>query len=242
MTVRTQREKLVIAGGAFGVALVAALSWLMIVSPELSSASNLRQQTDDAQTMNLMLLHQVSDLRAASAQLPAVRSQMNAEREALPTSAGIDTLTRQLAATAHATHVALASVVADSPAPVTLTAPSASAAGPQNPAGKLYAIKVTVITNGRTREPAGVPEQAAGRPARGAGDVERARLGVGFRRSDAGRGHDHDARTAGVRGAAVAAGRGRAEQAAGQLGPSCTPQPVAFAVAPRRVASCCSKP
>lgn len=152
MTVRTQREKLVIAGGAFGVALVAALSWLMIVSPELSSASNLRQQTDDAQTMNLMLLHQVSDLRAASAQLPAVRSQMNAEREALPTSAGIDTLTRQLAATAHATHVALASVVADSPAPVTLTAPSASAAGPQNPAGKLYAIKVTVITNGRTRD------------------------------------------------------------------------------------------
>ena len=150
MSARTQKEKLVVGAGAFGVLLVAALSWLMIVSPELSNAANLRQQTDDAQTMNLMLMHQVNDLRSASAKLPAVRAEMNAVRDALPTVAGIDTLTRQLAATARASNVQLSSVVADSPAPVTLTATSASATGPQNAAGKLYSIKVTVITSGRT--------------------------------------------------------------------------------------------
>ena len=152
MTARSQKEKLVLAGGSFAVLLVAALSWLMIVSPELSNASNLHQQTADAQTMNLMLLHQVSDLRAANSQLPTVRSQMVAERAALPTVAAIDTLTRQLSTTAGVSHVKLDSVVADAPAPVTLTSTTASSAVSAQAAGKLYSIKVTVITHGRTRD------------------------------------------------------------------------------------------
>jgi type IV pilus assembly protein PilO len=151
VTGRSQKEKLWLVGGALGVVLLAALSWLLVVSPQLSNAASLRSQTDDAATMNLMLQSQVGDLRAQSHKLAAVQGQLDAEHAALPGENGIDSFTQQLASEASASHVKITSVVAAQPSAASgssTSPPASGAATGANPAGQLFAIQVTVVSDG----------------------------------------------------------------------------------------------
>lgn len=167
MTERSGAERAWLAGGVLAVGLAVLVSWFMIVNPELSRASNTRDQVASTQDSNLFLQHRVSALQNQSKQLSTLAGQLRAADAALPATAGIDEFTRQLSSFAYAGHVRLTSITVGSPtlagtsgagaaAPVSNpTASAPPAAVPPTGAGQVtavvgqtYSIAVTVVTSG----------------------------------------------------------------------------------------------
>jgi hypothetical protein len=168
MSNRSQTEKFWIGGGLLGIVVLALLAWFLVVSPELSSADSLRAQTDDANTLNLKLRGEVDDLVQQNKQLGAIHKQLDAAHAALPNANSLDTFTEQLTREAAQYGVKLTSVVATAPtlasgaqpAPAPSSTPSAGSQpdtdsgasntgnAATNPAGQLFAIPVTVVSEG----------------------------------------------------------------------------------------------
>jgi type IV pilus assembly protein PilO len=154
----SRNDRLWVAGGAAGALLVALLAWLLVINPELSNASSLRDQTNAAQTQNTVLQAKVRALQAEDANKVKLTEEMRQALNALPITNGIDDLTRQLSGHAAAALVKIKAITVGAPAPVTLTGGSATSSSSAPPgaaaggatAGKLYSIAITLISEGST--------------------------------------------------------------------------------------------
>jgi Tfp pilus assembly protein PilO len=83
-----QDKRVWLGGGALVAVLLAVVSWFVVISPELSSASSLRAQTSDAELQNAVTQSKVTKLRLQSEQVGQLRSALAAALEALPSPAG----------------------------------------------------------------------------------------------------------------------------------------------------------
>jgi Tfp pilus assembly protein PilO len=141
----TSNERLWIGGSAVGAALVAALAWMFVISPELSNASSLNDQTASTQQQNTLLQIKTNKLRKQSQDLPKLTDQLAQSRAGLPSSSGLTDFTRQVTALAASLDVTLSQVTLGA----AKAAGAGAAAGAVSPSGGgLYSIPVTLTTSG----------------------------------------------------------------------------------------------
>ncbi|MEJ5915746.1 hypothetical protein [Pseudokineococcus sp. 1T1Z-3] len=88
-------------GGAALLALVlAAATWLLLVSPRLDEAASLREQTASTATSNAALQTQVRQLELQLGDVPTTRAEVAALRQQVPPEADLPGLLRQMSALA----------------------------------------------------------------------------------------------------------------------------------------------
>lgn len=145
----TGTDRTWLGGGALGAAALVALAWFAVISPELSTASALEEQTAAAQTQNTVLQTKVTKLRADFANMDGLTKSLQQARAGLPVDSGLADFTRQVATQAAAVGVTVASVTAAPPTAVTSgSGTPAPAKGKPSVAGQLFTIPVTLVTTG----------------------------------------------------------------------------------------------
>jgi hypothetical protein len=153
-------DRVWLVGGAAAGVVIAALGWFMVISPELSNASSLDEQTLASQTQNLSLQSKIHRLQADNSNMDALLASLRQARAELPPDTGLAAFTRQLSGYASQYGVVLSGITAADPTALTPTV--ASAAGPTtpapatrpaagstaSPAGQTYTLPLTVIVKG----------------------------------------------------------------------------------------------
>jgi len=171
---RTDDARLWLAGGVVAAVLAVAFGWLVLIGPQISQAAALRSQAADQQASNTLLQARVGALRTLSAQLPALVTALGSARAQVPITSALSTFTDQLGRQATQSKVTVTSVAVAPAVAAADPTPAAGAAGAASagtasggtasgagsspgaaggataggPAGKLFAIPVTVITTG----------------------------------------------------------------------------------------------
>jgi hypothetical protein len=107
-------EKVWMGGGAIAALLIAAVAWMLLISPERSSASSLREETVSAQDQNNILRIKLAKLRKDNANLPKLAAEFKDVRAGLPTASAMTTFTRQLTAEATAHQLSLGGITVSS--------------------------------------------------------------------------------------------------------------------------------
>ncbi|HEX8082521.1 MAG TPA: hypothetical protein VF557_20095 [Jatrophihabitans sp.] len=160
-------DRLWMAGGGVAGVVIAALAWFMVVSPELSNASSLDEQTIAAQTQNISLQSKIHRLQADNANMDALVNSLRQARTALPVNSSLAEFTRQLTGYASQHGVSISGITAGEPMALTSAVPAAgaAAAAPAAPvagsaavpltgvstasaAGRTYALPLTVVVKG----------------------------------------------------------------------------------------------
>ncbi|HEV2888198.1 MAG TPA: hypothetical protein VGX49_14905 [Jatrophihabitans sp.] len=160
-------DRLWLAGGAAAGVVISALAWFMVVSPELSNASSLDEQTIASQTQNVSLQSKIHRLQADNSNMDALIASLQQARTALPVDTGLAEYTRQLSGYAKEYGVSISSITAGDPAALASTAPAAAApdaaagstpttpaattpaaGAAATPAGQVYALPLTVVVKG----------------------------------------------------------------------------------------------
>jgi Tfp pilus assembly protein PilO len=81
----TQRiDRLWLIGGIVVVALLAAASWFLVISPKHTDTAAVRNQVGDGNIELTKLRHQLADLDNQKKQLPALQAKLAANEKALP--------------------------------------------------------------------------------------------------------------------------------------------------------------
>ena len=158
-------DRLWLAGGTAAGLVVSALAWFMVVSPELSNASSLDEQTLASQTQNLSLQSKIHRLQADNSNMDALVASLQQARSALPVDTGLAEYTRQLSGYATEYGVTISGITAGDPAALTSGPPAAppaaadstagataatkpAAGATATPAGQTYALPLTVVVKG----------------------------------------------------------------------------------------------
>ncbi|MCU1659195.1 MAG: hypothetical protein JWO57_3851 [Pseudonocardiales bacterium] len=145
-----QDRKVWLAGGLLAAALVAAASWLFVISPELSSASSLRSQAQNTELNNVMLQAKAAKLREQSKGIDVLSSKLSDALSALPATSDLSTFTRQVNRQATQNQVQLTSVAVGTASSATANGAATTPAANATP-GQLVAIPVTLISTGSLR-------------------------------------------------------------------------------------------
>ena len=157
-------DRLWLAGGTAAGLVISALAWFMVVSPELSNASSLDEQTLASQTQNISLQSKIHRLQADNANMDALVTSLREARTALPVDTGLAEFTRELSGYAAKYGVVINGIIAGEPTALDSGAPAAApAAGAESTggtaattppaaaagaAGKTYALPLTVVVKG----------------------------------------------------------------------------------------------
>jgi hypothetical protein len=154
-------DRLWLAGGGVAGVVISGLAWFMVVSPELSNASSLDEQTAASQTQNISLQSKIHRLQADNSNMDALVASLKQARTALPVDSSLAGFTRELSGYASQTGVSISGITAGEPTSVTPTAPAAAAAGTgttpgtpsaagtaASPAGHTYALPLTIVVKG----------------------------------------------------------------------------------------------
>ncbi|MEO9239750.1 MAG: hypothetical protein ABI418_16845 [Jatrophihabitantaceae bacterium] len=141
-------ERLWIGGSALGAVVLSAVAWMLVINPELSSASSLKSQTSAAQDQNMLLRQKINRLSADNAKLGETSSKLRTAKAGLPEDAALTDFTRELTAQAAATGVRIDSVTYGGAKSVTGSAATAprpgSAPVTASPVGQLFSIPVAI--------------------------------------------------------------------------------------------------
>lgn len=154
----TKLRTWVIGAVLLALVLVAGL-WFLLLSPALDAAASVRAEAEATSSANEVRSIGLTALKTQSEQLPQMRADLQALQAAVPSSAQIPELLRQLQDTAAAHQVTLQSVQVQTPttataapSPAATPSPSASAtptaAPAPAPASGLVLIPVVIQTAG----------------------------------------------------------------------------------------------
>jgi hypothetical protein len=112
-----------IVGTVLVALVIGALTWFFGISPTLATASDLREQTDDARAQNDILEMQVVQLRADFDKLPEHRATLEQLRTQVPTTPALAAYLRELEVIATAKGVAITTITPSAAATVELAPP-----------------------------------------------------------------------------------------------------------------------
>jgi Tfp pilus assembly protein PilO len=115
------------------VLVVLAGGWFMLVSPQRSKASDVRDQVTTAQQNNTQLKNELASLKAERKDLPKVQAQLAKLASQLPSNPGLPSLVRELSAAADSAGVDLVSLSPSTPTFV-VSAAAATTLTPAAPA------------------------------------------------------------------------------------------------------------
>ncbi len=126
-----------VAGTVLTSVLLAAGGWFLLISPQRSSAEEIRSQTESAAQSNAVLEVEIAALKRQHESIAEFRAALAEARLAIPADAEIASLLRQIDAVAVSTGVTLISVTPGAGASVTLVAvPSDEPAAPAEADGE----------------------------------------------------------------------------------------------------------
>lgn len=89
-------DRLWAAGGALVAVALAALSWLVLISPQNSEADDLRVETDQVNDQVLLLQSRLNQLRKENENLAGHQAKLALQRKALPTSTALSDFLREM--------------------------------------------------------------------------------------------------------------------------------------------------
>ncbi len=137
------------AGAALVGVLLVVGSWFLMISPQRSEASSLRDQVVQQEAFNEQVKLKTQELKAQFASLPARQAQLAEIRQQMPSNPALPSLVRDLSKYADQAGVTLVSVAPNSPAPLgassTTTVPGSANAAIQQ-------IQTTVVATGSYAE------------------------------------------------------------------------------------------
>ena len=143
-----------LGGGVIAAVLIVVVSWLLLIGPELSSASQLRSQAASTDLQNTATQAKNAALARQSRDISTLKSAFQRALEALPPDSGLPALTEEMARLAEQTGVHLSSINVGAVAAAGSTSSTAVGADAGAPATKAtgaaqYSIPVTVVSTGR---------------------------------------------------------------------------------------------
>jgi Tfp pilus assembly protein PilO len=127
-------DRLWLAGGALGVVALFLAGYLIVIGPQRSQVSSLRDQETAAQLNITALSHKLSELQEQNGNLDQYRAALGRDQKALPSVAATTDFLRELQSAGDATRVLVTGMVVGAPTaakaagaeivqlPVTLTA------------------------------------------------------------------------------------------------------------------------
>lgn len=127
---------------AAGVAVVVALSWLFLVSPQKSDRSDLLGQAADVRLQASVSRGRVAALRKDNEKLPAYKSQLSALKDALPTGAATAQFVADMQKLSNQSGVSITSI--------NVTPPTTGLAGPAQGSSGVTPLPITVAASGST--------------------------------------------------------------------------------------------
>jgi len=133
---RLSAERLWIIGGAVAVAVLLAIGWFFMVSPQYDETDSLNGQAATTGDQVVVLQQRLAELRKQNQNMPAYLAQLAQERAALPSTSGLSDLLRELQTAGDATGAAVSGVSVGGVTDVT-------AGG-----AKLYALPLTLTVTG----------------------------------------------------------------------------------------------
>jgi hypothetical protein len=154
---RVQDRRYWLGGGVLAAVAIAAIGWLGVISPQLSSASSLRNEANSVGVQNSVLQGKANALKKENDKLPALTTRLNRAVIALPIDSGLPEFTRQVNSQAAQSGVALtgitvASVTAVGNGTGTTSGTGATGTGSAPAAGAVFAIPITLVATGRATD------------------------------------------------------------------------------------------
>jgi Tfp pilus assembly protein PilO len=128
-------DRMWLAGGAAGAALLVAIAWFFLISPQHGQAATLRDQTATAQGQVTVLRHRLNQLREQNTRLSVYKGQLAAYQAALPTEPRLSDFLRQVQAAGDTAAVSVEGVTVGQPTSV-----------PGD--GKAYSLQVSLTADG----------------------------------------------------------------------------------------------
>jgi Tfp pilus assembly protein PilO len=89
-------DRIWLFGGIAAVILLAAASWILLISPKYTDTAGVQSQTDDATTQLITLKRTVATLKQQNKKLAAYTAQLKKNQKALPATSGVPDFLRQL--------------------------------------------------------------------------------------------------------------------------------------------------
>jgi Tfp pilus assembly protein PilO len=123
-------------GGAFGAAVLVALAWFFLISPQRAETAALQEEADAARTRVGTLQARTTELENQYADLPEYQAKLDSDRQALPTDSGLSDFLRQMQVAGDRAGVSVNGVIVGEP---TL----APAGG-----GQVYSLSITLTVGG----------------------------------------------------------------------------------------------
>lgn len=117
MNYRRHADRLWMAGGALAAAVLLALGWLVMISPERATAAELRVQTEATEISLIKLRHRLAELQEQNGRLGEYQAQLDAHQLALPASTAVPELLRQLQRNGSRADVTVSGVSVGTPVP-----------------------------------------------------------------------------------------------------------------------------
>jgi Tfp pilus assembly protein PilO len=136
------------AGAALGAVGVLGAGYLLLVSPQLSSAADVTTQKNTVTHANDMAEGQIASLKQQFATLPDLQAKLASMRVHLPTAPEEPTLLRQLSAIAAASGVKLTNATFSPPQAMTQTVGSATGTAAVEVPGTLSQIGLSLQVTG----------------------------------------------------------------------------------------------
>jgi Tfp pilus assembly protein PilO len=127
-------DRLWLAGGALGAVVLFLLGYFLVISPQRTQASSLRDQQVTAELSVTALSHKLAELRQQNGDLDQYKAQLGRDQKALPSAAATTDFLRELQAAGDAANVLVTGMVVGAPTatnaggvqvvqlPITLTA------------------------------------------------------------------------------------------------------------------------
>jgi Tfp pilus assembly protein PilO len=130
------QDRLWAAAGAVAALVLAAISWVFLISPQNSETEGLRAEIDQVNDRVVVLQARLAQLRKENQGLDLRKAELAAQRRALPTSTALSDFLREMQ-------------TASERAGVTVTAVNAGAAGTTRAAGtEIHVLPVTLTVTG----------------------------------------------------------------------------------------------
>jgi Tfp pilus assembly protein PilO len=133
---RGHTDRLWAVGGALGAAVLLAVTWFFLISPQRAETAALQEETVAAQNRIGSLQRRLTELREQNSQFDKYQDQLDRDRQALPTDSGLSDFLRQVQTAGDAAKVTVNAV--------SVGEPSLAPAG----GGQVYTLTITMTVAG----------------------------------------------------------------------------------------------
>lgn len=108
-------DRLWMIAGAAVIAVLALVSWFLLISPEKTDTADLRAQTETAQAQAVDIRKRIATLKKQSANLGRLKATLAGYQDALPADSGVPAFLRQLQAAGTDLDVDVSGITVSSP-------------------------------------------------------------------------------------------------------------------------------